>query len=74
MPDFSDSEMWEERSGHYWLSTKGIYGLKLSIRAEKKAKREAILMWVPAITALTGLFGALIGVLAAWFGISLSPK
>jgi hypothetical protein len=67
-PDWQDKESWEEEDRRRYLNNKGINDLRTAIRAEKKLRREQILMWVPAMTAFTGLAGAAIGVIAAWFG------
>ena len=72
--EFHAEEAWEEGpTGKRHLILPKINQLRALIRAEKKAGREQFLMWVPAITALTGLAGAAIGVIAAWFGFG-SPK
>src|SRR3954468_1186471 len=58
LPAFGDKTAWENRTDDLYLTIKGINDLRAAIRAEKKQRREAILMWVPAISALTGLAGA----------------
>jgi 5-formyltetrahydrofolate cyclo-ligase len=72
-PHHEDEESWEEVGNRQVLTRKGINDLRAAIRAEKKVRREQVLMWVPAATALTGLAGAAIGVIAAWFGFG-TPK
>ncbi len=67
VPSWEDGESWDEGFSNN-LTKKGINDLRAAIRAEKKVRREQVLMWVPAATALTGLAGAAIGVIAAWFG------
>jgi hypothetical protein len=68
IPAPGDKTAWEDRTDDLYLTPKGINDLRAAIRAEKKQRREAVLMWVPAISALTGLAGAAIGLVAAWFG------
>jgi hypothetical protein len=71
---FHRKESWEDGpTGARHLTLDAINELRSAIRAEKKVRREAFLMWVPAITALTGLAGAAIGLIFAWFGLE-SPK
>jgi hypothetical protein len=72
--DWDDEESWEEEDGRHYLTNKGINELRAAIRTEKKLRREQILMWVPAMTAFTGLAGATIGVIAAWFGFGVPSK
>jgi hypothetical protein len=76
LPDRSEDNLWSVNSdtGEAVLTRQGINELRSVIRSEEKARREAILMWVPAITAVTGLLGALIGVIATWFGIKFWEK
>jgi hypothetical protein len=73
VPEIDDKEAWEEEYGRRHLTRKGINDLRTAVRLEMKLRREAVLMWVPAITALTGLAGAAIGVLFTWFGLA-PPK
>lgn len=47
----------------YYLTEKGYHALKKAIREEQKARRDAVLCWVPLIAALTGLVGATVAVL-----------
>jgi hypothetical protein len=46
----------------YWLTSKGQAKLKASIREQQKKNWE---FWIRLITALTGLGGALIGIISA---------
>jgi len=57
-PPYNDKERWEEQWGYWHLTTKGINELRSAIRAEKKLKREAFLMWLPFFTTVTGMLGA----------------
>lgn len=62
--EYHAPEAWEEgRTGRY-LSLKSLNELRATVRAEKKVRREAWLMWVPLITTLTGLGGVIVGVLS----------
>jgi hypothetical protein len=64
-PAWDDKESWEENEyGPRALTRKGLNDLRAAVRAEKKVRRETILMWVPVFTAATGLAGALIGLAA----------
>lgn len=66
-PSWDDQTCWEESPmGFRYLTTKGIADLRAAIRSEQKLRLERILMWVPAIAALTGLIGALTGFIAIW--------
>jgi len=64
--DKDNKGYWEksfyEYSCHY-LTEKGYHALRKAIREEQKARRETILCWMPLITVLTGLVGAIAAVL-----------
>jgi hypothetical protein len=66
-PDRDDASIWEHGLiiGGRHLNAKGIDALRATIRAEKKARHERLLMWVPGIT---GILGTLIGLLAILMG------
>lgn len=67
LPPHSDDQYWEEavmRPGAYFLTVKGMNDLLSRIRAERKARLEVWIALAPVIAALTGLLGALAGVLA----------
>src|SRR5262245_9612819 len=66
-PDWNDNELWSINSdtGDHVLSVAGINKLRADIRAEKKARAERFLMWVPGIV---GILGALIGLVSVWKG------
>jgi hypothetical protein len=72
-PPPADETAWDWQQDDLRLTDKGINDLRAAIRAEKKLRREVVLMWVPAISALTGLAGAAIGLVVTWFGAG-SPK
>jgi hypothetical protein len=72
VPSYADKEMWEESAniGGWHLTTKGYATLRADIRKERN---ELWQFWelrtkviVALATALTGLFGALIGWAAFW--------
>lgn len=64
-PDWEDETAWEgPEYGPKYLTKKGIIELRSAVRAEKKVRREQVLMWVPVIGAITGLIGTAIGLLA----------
>ncbi len=64
--DQSESEFWSE--GHYtgswYLTTKGVAALREEIRNELKARHETRSHWVVWLSALTGLVGAITGLVA----------
>ncbi len=68
LPPHSDGEYWEESytepRRRYFLTVKGMNDLRTRIRAERKARIETRLAWVPLLTALTGLVGTLTGLIA----------
>jgi hypothetical protein len=65
--------MWEHDVpglGRPYLNRAGLKQLRSDIRAEKKARAERLLMWVPALTAMVGIIGALTGLAAILSGTS----
>jgi hypothetical protein len=69
MPDQTDDTVWrracpEGKPEFEYLTAKGINDLRAAIRAEKKVRREHLLMWLPMVVALTGLIGAATGLAA----------
>jgi hypothetical protein len=68
LPKFDDSDMWEDfhdGSGRHHLTETGINALRAAIRAERKARLDMFLMWVPGIV---GILGALIGLVSVLSG------
>jgi hypothetical protein len=66
---FHEKESWEDGpTGARHLTLAAINELRAAIRTEKKVRRELLLIWVPAIAGLTGLAGALTGLVSIWFG------
>lgn len=67
VPEFmTEGGEWVEaksQPGHYHLTPKALHELRASIRHEKKERREGWLTW---IIAITGLVGALSGLLAIY--------
>lgn len=66
IPTFSkDSDDWRQSSqlGLNLLTRKGMATLRSTIRAERKERREAKMIWIAAIT---GILGALTGLIAVW--------
>ncbi len=67
-----DEEMWEitQTAGENILSEKGVSLLKKAIRKEhteiSKSKQQKRDRWIPWITAVSGLIGIIIGLLAVW--------
>lgn len=66
--DRSETEYWEE--GRYvtraYLTRKGIAVLREEIRKELKARAEARSHWVVWLSAMTGVIGAVTGLVAVW--------
>jgi hypothetical protein len=62
VPDFNDPKMWVHDDDRHYLTREGIAQLRSDIRAEKKARRESILIWV---TTTVGVLGSLIGLVSA---------
>ena len=52
------------RPGRYILTTSALHELRAAVRAEKKARTDAWLAWLPLITVLVGVLGALTGLVA----------
>jgi hypothetical protein len=65
-PALSDETMWEKEGPNYiYLTEHGINHLRATIRAERKARVELFLLWVPGVV---GILGALIGLAAIVLG------
>jgi len=65
-PQFNEDK-WEESNfkvGMHLLTEKAIYELISEIRKAQKLRQELWLSWLPLVTAITGLIGAAIGLLA----------
>jgi hypothetical protein len=67
VPDWDDHNLWSVNTDtdEHVLNRAGIDELRSAIRAEKKARTERLLMWVPGIT---GIIGAAIGLAAILVG------
>lgn len=71
-PRREEDGLWDECGAGDWLLTeKGTHQLQKEIRAEQmdrlalsKARRDVILGWLPFITAVIGLIGALMGLVS----------
>ncbi len=63
VPDYSDNTIWEQShiSGRHNLTNKGVTQLRSAIRKELHERRIGALSWV---AALTGVIGALSGLIA----------
>jgi hypothetical protein len=72
-PDRKNEELWRECIvlGRKTLSRKGIHELRTAIRAEKKARVERFLMWVPGVV---GILGTLIGLASILTGREGRPR
>jgi len=64
--DDKKEECWQEGgySGKHYLTINGYHKLRQAIREEQKARREAIVGWIPLVTALAGLLGIVTGLLS----------
>lgn len=62
------NEYWAQgdMTGEWYLSTTGFNKVRADIRAEIKARHDARAHWVAWIAAITGLLGALTGLVAVW--------
>lgn len=62
LPDAADKTMWEHAPpNRVYFTEQGIMHIRAVIRAERKARLEMFLMWVPGVV---GLLGAAIGLAA----------
>ena len=63
LPDREDNQFWQDE--HYGfgraLTPKGFWELKKLIRQEKRERREGLVVW---LAALTGIIGAITGLVA----------
>ena len=58
----NDDEMWEsDGPNRFFITEHGIDHMRAAIRAERKARVELFLMWMPGVV---GILGALIGLVA----------
>jgi len=64
--DRSESDLWYEGrfTGRWCLTSKGVSAVREEIRRELKARHEAKSHWVVWLSALTGLVGAVAGLVA----------
>jgi len=64
--DSTESEHWYEGNytGRWYLTTRGVTALREEIRRELKARHEARSHWVVWLSALTGVIGAVTGLVA----------
>jgi hypothetical protein len=61
-PPMNDDEMWEsDGPNRFFITEHGIDHMRAAIRAERKARVELFLMWMPGVV---GILGALIGLVA----------
>ena len=64
--DKTESEHWYEGqyTGRWYLTTSGFSALREEIRREEKARHEARAHWVVWLSGLTGVIGAVTGLVA----------
>jgi hypothetical protein len=65
LPDKGDEKIWENPERYPTLTKEGINQLRAMIRAERKARMELFVMWVPGVV---GVLGALIGLASILVG------
>jgi hypothetical protein len=68
LPELGDENgngMWDRDKGQLFLSDRGINKVRVDLRAERKARVELFLMWVPGIVGILGTLIGLVSVLAA---------
>jgi hypothetical protein len=66
IPERADKTMWEDdKMGRTSLTELGINTVRAAVRAERKARLEMFLMWVPGVV---GILGTLIGLAAVLGG------
>ncbi|MCK4914512.1 MAG: hypothetical protein KAS69_07970 [Planctomycetes bacterium] len=69
IPDYHDEEYWNDmcvyRQGRI-LTTKGVCEVKKAIRAEKRERREGFVVWMAALTGIIGAITGLVAVVAVW--------
>lgn len=64
--DKTESEHWYEGhyTGRWYLTSRGVAALREEIRRELKARHESRAQWVVWLSALTGVIGAVTGLVA----------
>jgi len=65
LPDKEDEKIWENIERYPTLTQQGINEVRAEIRAERKARMELFVMWVPGVV---GVLGALIGLASILVG------
>lgn len=66
-PERAEGQSWDQTQGSmpYWhLTAEAMIKLRAEIRAEQKERWSVRLLWLPLLTALTGIIGTLIGLFA----------
>lgn len=73
LSDGQESEHWYESNytGRWYLTTLGIAALRSEIRSEIKARHESRSHWVVWLSAITGIVGAITGLVAVIGGKAL---
>ena len=68
VPPFGDHDAWMESSiSHGWyLTPETLEALRAEIRAERKARRDEWLAWVPLLALAVGMVSALTALVAVW--------
>lgn len=66
LPDYKNEELWKtiRYSGGRALTDKGFWELKKLIRQEKRERRERFVVWIAALTGISGANTGLAGVLS----------
>jgi hypothetical protein len=61
---YPDEGWVEGKTVNRYLTVTGMNDFRARIRAEKKARWELVVMWMPAVAGITGLVGAVTGLVA----------
>jgi hypothetical protein len=65
VPSLKNKRYWEGNDQTYTLTEEGVRYLRNAVRAERKARVELVVMWLPGVV---GLVGTLIGLAAVLTG------
>jgi hypothetical protein len=63
LPDKEDKNIWEDVERYPTLTRQGINEVRAAIRADRKARMELFVMWLPGVTGVLGTLVALVAIL-----------
>lgn len=68
LPETKDKELWEDLhyAGGRTLTNKGFWELNKLIRQEKRERREGFVVWLAALTGIIGAITGLVAVLSSY--------